>query len=177
MQGADIIDIGAASTRPNAPVIEENEEWLRLKEILPLLRAKYPKIIISVDTYRASIAEKAADTSEKQRYIAKAEQALTQLKRFTKGYDFSIPRYKLYLGWLGWLKGDAETTYSAHLLDSVESANNIKMPYEIGFNNYHMGRILNSIKHLNEAEQHFDELNLDWEKSWFSDLNLSEKTA
>lgn len=60
-QGADIIDIGAASSRPGAEEITETEEWNRLETILKELRKKFPNIAISVDTYRASIAEKCAD--------------------------------------------------------------------------------------------------------------------
>lgn len=61
LQGADIIDLGAQSSRPNAMELNENEEWERLKNVLPLLRKEYPKIFISVDTYRANIAKKSAD--------------------------------------------------------------------------------------------------------------------
>lgn len=60
-QGAHIIDLGAASSRPNATEISESEEWERLKNILPGLRKKFPDILLSVDTYRASIAEKCAE--------------------------------------------------------------------------------------------------------------------
>ena len=60
-QGADIIDIGAASSRPNATEITEEEEWKRLENILKAIRNEFPNIIISVDTYRASIAKKSAD--------------------------------------------------------------------------------------------------------------------
>jgi len=59
-QGADILDIGAASSRPNAKEITEAEEWERLKEVLGLLRRTFPDVLISVDTYRASIARKCA---------------------------------------------------------------------------------------------------------------------
>lgn len=59
--GADIIDLGAASTRPNALVISESEEWERLKIVLSELRNKFPSTLLSIDTYRASIAEQAAD--------------------------------------------------------------------------------------------------------------------
>lgn len=38
LQGADMLDIGAASSRPNATGISEEEEWERLKDILPALR-------------------------------------------------------------------------------------------------------------------------------------------
>ena len=49
-QGADIIDLGAVSTRPNALVISESDEWQRLNKILPELRKQFPKILISIDT-------------------------------------------------------------------------------------------------------------------------------
>jgi dihydropteroate synthase len=35
--GADVIDVGAESTRPNAIPIDADEEWLRLKDILPVI--------------------------------------------------------------------------------------------------------------------------------------------
>lgn len=59
--GADIIDIGAASSRSNAKEISEEDEWQRLKNVLDQLRKKFPKILISVDTYRAAIAKRCAD--------------------------------------------------------------------------------------------------------------------
>lgn len=55
--GADIIDIGACSTRPFSQIVDEDEEWNRLKEVLIDLR-KQKNIIISVDTFRESVAEK-----------------------------------------------------------------------------------------------------------------------
>jgi dihydropteroate synthase len=60
-QGADIIDIGAASSRPNAKEIDEADEWIRLAPVLKELRKKFPSSFISVDTYRSSIAKKAAE--------------------------------------------------------------------------------------------------------------------
>ncbi len=55
--GADIIDIGAFSSRPGAEFVTENEERKRL--IFPIKRIlqEFPDTIISVDTYRSSIAE------------------------------------------------------------------------------------------------------------------------
>ncbi len=58
--GADIIDIGAASSRPNAKDIGEKEEWERLQQYLPEIRKKFPKVFISIDTFYASIAQKSA---------------------------------------------------------------------------------------------------------------------
>ena len=59
--GANIIDIGAASSRPNAIEISEEEEWQRLEKSLIEIRKKFPGIFISVDTYRSSIAKNSAD--------------------------------------------------------------------------------------------------------------------
>ena len=59
--GANIIDIGASSTRPNSDEITEKEEWQRLKGVLISVRANFPDILLSVDTYRASVAKKSAD--------------------------------------------------------------------------------------------------------------------
>lgn len=59
-QGADILDIGAESTKPGSQRILAVEEWRRLQPILKRLRDKLT-IPISVDTYKAEIAEKALD--------------------------------------------------------------------------------------------------------------------
>src|SRR5437667_497312 len=58
--GADIIDIGAESTRPGAVRISEAEELRRLVPVLKRLRDKLT-IPLSVDTYKAAIAEKALE--------------------------------------------------------------------------------------------------------------------
>src|SRR5690349_1404201 len=58
--GADILDIGAESTRPGAVRVSEAEELRRLVPVLKRLRDKLT-IPISVDTYKAAIAEKALE--------------------------------------------------------------------------------------------------------------------
>ncbi|MEN0000432.1 MAG: dihydropteroate synthase [Pseudomonadota bacterium] len=57
--GAAIIDIGAESTRPGATEIDQDEEQARLLPVLGAVLASVPTAMISVDTYRASTAEKA----------------------------------------------------------------------------------------------------------------------
>jgi dihydropteroate synthase len=57
-EGADILDIGAYSSRPNATNITEEEEWSRLKWVLKMLSTHFHASIISVDTFRSSVAEK-----------------------------------------------------------------------------------------------------------------------
>ena len=58
-QGADILDLGACSTRPNSTPVEASEEWYRLAPALRAIRHHWKDIIISVDTFRADIADKA----------------------------------------------------------------------------------------------------------------------
>lgn len=59
-QGADILDIGAESTRPGSQRIAEAEELRRLVPVLKRLRGKL-SIPISVDTYKSGVAEKALE--------------------------------------------------------------------------------------------------------------------
>jgi dihydropteroate synthase len=59
-QGADIIDIGAESTRPGAERVSEAEELRRLVPVLKRLRGKLA-VPISVDTYKSAVAEKALE--------------------------------------------------------------------------------------------------------------------
>ncbi len=59
-QGADILDIGAESTRPGSPRISEGEELRRLIPVLKRLRGKLT-IPISVDTYKSGVAERALE--------------------------------------------------------------------------------------------------------------------
>src|ERR1051325_5565059 len=53
--GADLLDIGAESTKPGAARISEEEELRRLVPVLKRLRGKLT-IPISVDTYKAAVA-------------------------------------------------------------------------------------------------------------------------
>lgn len=56
-EGASIIDIGAYSSRPNAEHISAEEEMNRLRTGLEILNRNHPEAIISVDTFRADVAE------------------------------------------------------------------------------------------------------------------------
>ena len=57
-QGADILDVGAYSSRPGAADITENEEMRRLAPVLTLIRKLYPDIPVSVDTFRSGVARR-----------------------------------------------------------------------------------------------------------------------
>ena len=55
--GADIIDIGGCSTRPNNAIATENEELERVVPILKAIRKAFPETLISIDTFRKNVAE------------------------------------------------------------------------------------------------------------------------
>lgn len=59
-EGADIIDIGACSTRPGSEPVGEEEEWRRLEPVLKAIKDSFPDAVISIDTWWASVVEKAA---------------------------------------------------------------------------------------------------------------------
>lgn len=56
-EGASIIDVGAVSTRPQSHAIASAEEISRIDFAVKLLRKHFPEVVISVDTYRAVVAE------------------------------------------------------------------------------------------------------------------------
>ncbi len=55
----DIIDVGAFSTRPGCEEISEEEELRRLSKCMDALRMEAPEVVVSVDTFRALVAEEA----------------------------------------------------------------------------------------------------------------------
>ncbi len=59
--GAKIIDVGAESTRPFSKQINEEEEMRRVTPVLKLLRKKFKKAIISIDTYKYKVMKAAID--------------------------------------------------------------------------------------------------------------------
>jgi dihydropteroate synthase len=60
-EGADLIDIGAMSTRPGAADIDEPTEIERIRQAVSLILQHFPDTIISIDTWRASVAQVALD--------------------------------------------------------------------------------------------------------------------
>lgn len=57
--GASIIDIGGYSSRPGATDISEKEEIERVCPLIEAIKTHFPSILISIDTFRAGVAEKA----------------------------------------------------------------------------------------------------------------------
>lgn len=57
-EGAAILDVGGCSTKPGLAPVSEEEEMRRLSMALEAIRKVAPKAVISVDTFRASVAER-----------------------------------------------------------------------------------------------------------------------
>lgn len=53
--GADFIDIGAQSTRPNAEFLSAEEEIRRIGSVISLLKKEFPETLISLDTFYAEV--------------------------------------------------------------------------------------------------------------------------
>ena len=60
-EGADILDLGACSTRPNSTPASEEEEWKRLVPALTALKREFPSVQLSLDTFRLEIAKRALE--------------------------------------------------------------------------------------------------------------------
>ena len=58
-EGASILDIGGESTRPGSDPVTAEEEKERVLPVLVAVKKKFPQSIISVDTYRATLAKEA----------------------------------------------------------------------------------------------------------------------
>ncbi|MBQ9339986.1 MAG: dihydropteroate synthase [Paludibacteraceae bacterium] len=60
-EGATILDIGGCSTRPNGSLVSAEEERQRVMPALAALNQAFPDVILSLDTFRSSIAAEAID--------------------------------------------------------------------------------------------------------------------
>lgn len=57
-EGAAMIDVGAFSTRPGAAMVSEEEEIARLHLALSVIRRNHPEAVLSVDTFRPTVAKR-----------------------------------------------------------------------------------------------------------------------
>lgn len=62
--GAGIIDLGGCSTRPGARAVTEDEEMRRLSVGLSEIRRRFPEAVVSIDTFRASVARRCVEMFE-----------------------------------------------------------------------------------------------------------------
>ncbi len=60
-EGATFIDVGAYSSKPNAELVSEKEEVTRIVPVVELILKHFPKTILSIDTFRSSVAKICVD--------------------------------------------------------------------------------------------------------------------
>jgi len=60
-EGADVIDVGAYSSRPGADDISPMEEMRRLEVALTAVREVFPEVYVSVDTFRSEVAHQCVE--------------------------------------------------------------------------------------------------------------------
>lgn len=61
-EGATFIDVGGYSSKPGAEFVAEDEELRRVLPVVEVLTKKFPDIILSIDTFRSSVAKASIDT-------------------------------------------------------------------------------------------------------------------
>ena len=60
-EGATFIDVGAVSSRPGADFVSAKDEVTRLLPVVEMLVERFPNILLSVDTWRAEVAQKSLE--------------------------------------------------------------------------------------------------------------------
>ncbi|MEO6812313.1 MAG: dihydropteroate synthase [Ginsengibacter sp.] len=60
-EGADILDIGAQSTRPGSMRISAEDELKKLLPVIEMVRNLFPEIILSIDTYHSKVAKETVE--------------------------------------------------------------------------------------------------------------------
>lgn len=60
-EGASMLDLGGHSTRPGADAVSEEEESRRILPVVAMLRKQFPNAVLSIDTFRASVARRAVE--------------------------------------------------------------------------------------------------------------------
>lgn len=60
-EGGDIVDLGGQSSNPQSPFLSSEIEWERINFALRIIRREFPKVIISIDTFYADVAQKSVE--------------------------------------------------------------------------------------------------------------------
>ena len=60
-QGATFVDVGAYSSKPGAEFVSEAEELKRLLVVVDLIVSRFPEMLLSIDTFRSAVAQKAIE--------------------------------------------------------------------------------------------------------------------
>ncbi len=96
IDGADMVDIGAISTRPGATVISQEEELLRLIPTITSIRREFPNIPISIDTWRSEVAVQAVNSGAN--IINDISGGLFDLEMFSTIAKLNVPYIMMHTG-------------------------------------------------------------------------------
>lgn len=110
-EGAAILDIGAASTRPGAVQPTVEEEWSRLRTVLEEIRGIFPSVPVSIDTWRSEIARRAVEAGAN--IINDISGGMMDAKMFSTVAGLNVPYVCMHM------QGTPETMQKAPKYDDV----------------------------------------------------------
>ena len=109
--GADILDIGGQSTRPQSKQIDEEEELKRVINAVETLHINFPEAIISVDTYHAKVAQQSVDAGA--HIINDISGGNADDKMIATVGKLNVPYICMHT------KGEVETMHKTHVYENV----------------------------------------------------------
>lgn len=105
--GADVIELGAKSSRPGYADISPQEEWARLEQVIPALKADFPELVLAVDTDEPFVMERCLaagvdiindidgfDTPEKLEVIQDYQPAVLAMNNGRNGFEHANNVYE-----------------------------------------------------------------------------------
>jgi len=113
-EGGEIIDVGAFSTRPGASIVSEDEEMNRLDQAIAIIRQAYPEVLISVDTFRASVARRCV-TEYEVNIINDVSGGALDTQMFETVADLRVPYVLTHSGGMA----DDQTEQSGTLVEDM----------------------------------------------------------
>ncbi|MEY3195369.1 MAG: hypothetical protein RIQ78_1466 [Bacteroidota bacterium] len=98
-EGASILDIGGASSRPGAAVVDETTELRRVVPTVELILKHFPATILSVDTYRIGVARAAlaAGASVWNDISALAPPGTVEVFDFERDFPSDVPYILMHM--------------------------------------------------------------------------------
>ncbi len=141
--GVDFVDVGGESTRPGSEPVGVEEERRRVIPIVKALAREFPQLLLSVDTYKAAIAEEALEAGANvinDVWALRADPALKEvvaragcpvILMHNRSNPASVEvRSQLGSAYIGSEYGDLLAEVKRELMDSVELARRAGIPDE-----------------------------------------------
>ena len=106
-EGAKIIDVGGYSSRPGADEVPEEEELRRVYEVLKAIREVDKEIVVSVDTFRSSVARKSVEEGDAD-IINDVSAGLLDPDMFRTAAELGVPYLLMHM------RGTPKTMHHLH---------------------------------------------------------------